>query len=112
MKMITTFRRGLPPGERRSVFGYDAVVQDDGRLLADVPDEFVELEISSGRLSPVEVYTVQTLGDPRPYLIDNMTVAEMREYAKEHGIPIPATATTKAEITELLKAKEHTSNSM
>ena len=44
--------------------------------------------------------------------IDGMTVAEMREYAKEHGIPIPATATTKAEIAELLKAKEHTPSSM
>lgn len=111
MKMITHFRRSLPPGERLSVFGYEGFVHDDGRLIVNVPESSVENELSSGRLRPYEVPHVETIGES-PSFIDGMTVAEMREYAKEHGIPIPATATTKAEITELLKAKEHTSNSM
>ena len=111
MKMITHFRRGLPPGQRVSVFGYEGIVHDDGRLIVNVPESSVKNELSSGRLHPYEVQFVETV-DESPSFIDSMTVAEMREYAKEHGIPIPATATTKAEIAELLKAKEHTSNSM
>lgn len=78
-----------------------------GPTTAEVPEEGVPMMRRAGwYLSGEREMTASE------NVVDGMTVAEMREYAKEHGIPIPATATTKAEITELLKAKEHTSNSM
>lgn len=78
-----------------------------GPTTAEVPEEGVHMMRRAGwYLSGEREMTASE------NVVDGMTVAEMREYAKEHGIPIPATATTKAEITELLKAKEHTSNSM
>lgn len=78
-----------------------------GPTTAEVPEEGVPMMRRAGwYLSGEREMTASENS------IDNMTVAEMREYAKEHGIPIPATATTKAEIAELLKAKEHTPSSM
>lgn len=78
-----------------------------GPTTAEVPEEGVPMMRRAGwYLSGEREMTASENS------IDGMTVVEMREYAKEHGIPIPATATTKAEIAELLKAKEHTPSSM
>lgn len=38
--------------------------------------------------------------------LNEMTVAELREHAKAHGIQIPATSTTKAAILEVIGSAE------
>lgn len=82
-----------------------------GPTTAEVPEEGVPMMRRAGwYLSGEREMTAPE--NSAGNFIDGMTVAEMREYAKEHGIPIQATATTKAEIAELLKAKEHTPSSM
>lgn len=65
-----------------------------GPTEADVPEEGIPMMRSVGWFLADEAKKVS--------VIDGMTVAEMREYAKGHMISIPAMATTKAEIAAII----------
>ena len=73
---------------------HDDPVATAGPTEADVPEDGVPMMRRAGWY----------LADERKksFSFGGMTVTEMRDYAREHMIQIPATATTKAEISEVL----------
>ena len=51
---INTFKSQAEPGTTETHYGYLCVVQEDGGLIADIPDDLFEIEVEAGRATPVD----------------------------------------------------------
>lgn len=108
MKMILKGGWLGQPGETVSRYGYPGVVEEDGRVILDVPEEFAEMEKAAGRL--VAVNDPDETGGPPPpppgppgaEALDHLTVAQMRDWAKRNGVTLPREVNTREEIVEHL----------
>ena len=77
-----------------------------GPTTAEVPESGVEMMRRVGwALAPEQAEAADSSGQGEKSL-EEMTVAELREHAREQGIPIPATSTTKAAILEVIGSAE------
>lgn len=74
-----------------------------GPVTADVHPDEVENWRASGWVEAAQGTEGNTMPDAD---LSRMTVSELREYAKEHNVQIPATVTLKAEIISILQHKE------
>jgi hypothetical protein len=116
MKMFMKKGQSAPPGEVVCRFGYTGRADEDGRIVLDVPDEFVKVELAAGRLLVAEGQeeTRTTNGEAgrqespgdegtAPDL-NAMTVVQLRDFAKQNNISLPAAVNTKPEIIAHLTA--------
>lgn len=51
---INTFKSLAEPGSTEMHYGYLCTVQEDGGLVAEIPDGLFEIEIEAGRATPVD----------------------------------------------------------
>ena len=51
---INTFKALSEPGTTETHYGYLCVVQEDGGLVAEIPDGLFEIEVEAGRATPVD----------------------------------------------------------
>ena len=51
---INTFKSLSEPGATEAHYGYLCVVQEDGGLVADIPDGLFEIEVEAGRATPFD----------------------------------------------------------
>lgn len=74
-----------------------------GPTAADVPEEGVAMMQSAGWVVDREGNTNKQSGEGEP--LQQMTVAELRDLAKDKGIPIPGTIKGKDDLYAFLAAK-------
>lgn len=87
----------VAPGEIEHHFGHSFVAQEDASLVADIPDDLVDSEVAAHRVVLIE---------DTPKTLEEMTKAELIDYAKVKAIPLPAGTINKPEILVAIKAAE------
>lgn len=87
----------VPAGQIERHFGHEFVAQEDGSLVADIPDELLDSEVGCGRV---------VLIDDAPKALEEMTKAELLKYAEVKAIPVPAGQINKPELLAVIKAAE------
>ena len=78
---INTFKSGQPEGSTEMHYGYVCTVAQDGRLVADIPEELIAIEVEAGR---VEIITEK--GGAKA--LEDMKAGELVAYATENGLDI------------------------
>lgn len=97
---INTFKSHGEPGSTEMHFGYVCTVGPEGELVADVPEDLIQIELDANRVTLLEE------APKKPKSIDDMKAGELIAYAAENKLDIGGLVAQsgKEKILEAVKA--------